>query len=363
MSNDPKRSDDYLWDRSGPVDAGIAELERLLAPQAWQPRARKKWCPSRPADRPARRRTWRVALAAAAVFALAALGLQAWYAYRLQWPAAQPWRITAIEGPVTMAGETASAAGALAPGVLLETGDGATVRLQVARIGEMVLGEDSQFKLVETRDGRHRASLQRGSLWARLWAPPGAFGVSTPAGEVFDLGCEFLLQAEEDGRGTLTVRSGWVQVENAWREVLVPEGARLELGARGEPGIPYDLGASPAFVAALRELHAQGSGAEPDGAAARALVAASRPQDAISLLYLLQWHPSLAAGPIYDRMAVIMPADAQVSRDELRRRGAAALSPWWNALPYPRIKRWWLQWPDAFSSGEEPAILLRDEVR
>jgi hypothetical protein len=298
-----------------------------------------------------------------AVLATLALGLQAWYAYRLQWPAAQPWRITAAEGAVTMAGEPVAAHAALAPGNVLETGAGASVRLRVARIGEMLLGEDSRFALVETGDGRHRTRLQRGRLWARIWAPPGAFGVSTPAGEVFDLGCEFVLQANEDGSGALTVRSGWVQIESAWREVLVPEGARLEFGARGEPGIPYDLGASPAFVAALQDLHAQGRRAEPDGAAVHALLAASRPQDAISLLYLLQFHPPLAGGPVYDRMVEIMPPEARVSRDDLRLRGAAALSPWWNALPYPRIKRWWLQWPDAFSSREETAALLGEESR
>ena len=221
MNNAPERDDDYLWDRSGPVDADVAELERRLAPQAWKPRHRVIARPRRTAPHARRRRPWRFVVASAAAAAMLALGLQAWVAYRLHWPTAQPWRITATEGPVTMAGVTASAAGALAPGVLLETGDGATARLQVARIGEMILGEGSRFELVETGDGRHRARLQRGSLWARIWAPPGAFGVSTPAGEVFDLGCEFLLQAEQDGSGALTVRSGWVQVDNLRREVLV----------------------------------------------------------------------------------------------------------------------------------------------
>ena len=353
--------DDYLWDRSGPADADVAELERRLAPQAWRPRPRKR--PDTPAASRRPRRRWRPAFAAAAVFALIALGLPAWYAHRLQWPDAQPWRITATEGTVTVAGAAVAADGLLAPGHALETGEGASARLQVARIGELVLGANSHFALVETGDGRHRGRLQRGRLWARIWAPPGTFGVATPASDVFDLGCEFLLQAHADGSGSLTVRSGWVQVENAWREVLVPEGARVEFGVRGEPGIPYDLGASPAFVAALRELHAQGRRAEPDGAAARALVAASRPQDAISLLYLLQFHPPLAAGPVYDRMVQIMPADARVRREDLRRGGAAALSPWWDALPYPRVKRWWLQWPDAFSRGGAPADLLDEERR
>ncbi len=363
MNNEPKRDDDYLWDRSGPEDAEVAALERLLATQAWRPRRLEAMSGRLPPGRRPRRRRWRAVFAAVAALALLAVGVQAWYAYRLQWPTAQPWRIAATEGAVTMAGETLAARGSLAPGAVLETGAGASARLEVARIGEMVLGEESHFTLIETRDGRHRARLQRGRLWARIWAPPGAFGVSTPAGDVFDLGCEFLLQANDDGSGSLTVRSGWVQVENGWREVLVPEGARVEFAARGKPGIPYDLGASPAFVAALRELHAQGGGADPEGAVARALVAASRPQDAISLLYLLQFHPSLVDGPVFDRMAELMPAEARVNREDLRARGRDALAPWWNALPYPRIKRWWLQWPDVFASGEEAAVLLREETR
>lgn len=388
--SDERMHDDYLWDRSGPIDPEVAELERRLAPAAWRLRPREAARPVAPggpdaATIPAataaraaptvggampesagtRRRRGRVRLvfAVAAVLAIFALGVQAWYAHRLLWPAAQPWRIAQVDGDVTVAGSAVVSTGSLAPGDVLETATGASARLQVARIGEMVLGGDSRFSLVETGDGRHRTRLQRGTLWARIWAPPGAFGVATPAGDVFDLGCEFVLHAREDGGGSLTVRSGWVQIDNAWREVLVPEGARIEFGARGEPGIPYDLGASPEFVAALRDLHAQGRQAPADGEVVGALVAASRPQDAISLLYLLQFHPHLAGGPVFERMGQIMPAGARVSRDDLRAHGTDALRPWWDALPYPRIKRWWLQWPDAFSSGQDPARLLDEASR
>lgn len=361
--SDETNTDDYLWDRRGPADADIARLERLLAPRAWRPRPRPD-APRRqsPAPRP-RRRGRRAAFAVAAVLGLCVLGFQAWYVHRLQWPSAQPWRIAAIEGEVTMAGEVLASTGTLAPGVVLETGAGATARLQVARIGEMVLGGGSRFTLVETREGRHRTRLQQGTLWARIWAPPGAFGVATPAGDVYDLGCEFLLRANADGSGSLAVRSGWVQVEHVSHEVLVPEGARVEFGPRGEPGIPYDQGASASFVAALRELHAQGHRAEPDGATVQALVAAARPRDAISLLHLLQFHPSLREGPVFDRLAEMMPPNARVTREDLRARGRVALAPWWDALPYPRIKRWWLQWPDAFSSGADAETLLRDAIR
>lgn len=358
--SDESNTDDYLWDRRGPGDEEIVRLERLLAPRAWRPRPRRDVPRPSPASR-SRLHRWRAAVAVAATLGLCVLGFQAWYVHRLQWPDAQPWRIAATEGEVTVAGAVLATNGTLAPGAVLETGTDAIARLEVARIGELVLGGNSRFTLVETRDGRHRTRLQRGRLWARIWAPPGAFGVSTPGGDVYDLGCEFLLEANEDGSGSLAVRSGWVQVEHLAHEVLVPEGARVEFGPRGEPGIPYDQGASATFVAALRELHAQGRRAGPEGATVQALVAAARPRDAISLLYLLQWHPSLRDGPVFDRLAEMMPADARVTREDLRARGRDALAPWWDALPYPRIKRWWLQWPDAFSAGEDAGTLLRDE--
>ncbi|KAF1706447.1 hypothetical protein CSC71_14295 [Pseudoxanthomonas sangjuensis] len=356
--------DDYLWDRSGPVDAGVAELERLLAPQGWRPRSRVP--PRRGATAPGvapsrgrRARRWRIAIAGAAAIAAFAIGVRGWYAYRLQWPAQQPWRIAAVEGEARVDGRDIGDASRLAPGAVLETGAG-RVRLRVARIGEVGVGEGARFRIVDTRSGRHRTQLQHGSLWARVWAPPGALGVATPAGDVLDLGCEFTMRANADGSGTLAVRSGWVQVESGWREVLVPQGARVEFAAHGRPGTPYDEGASDAFVAALRTLDAQDAMAEPDAAAVRALAAAARPQDAISLMSLLRARPQLADGPVFDRMSELMPADARVARAAVRAQVPNAMGPWWEALPYPRIKRWWTQWPDALPSRDGAEILQRD---
>jgi len=361
--------DDYLWDRSGPVDADVAELERLLAPQRWRERAR---APERvrgggtaARSRAARRRhsrRWRTAFAVAAVLALLAIGGQAWWQHRLDWPAQQPWEIARAAGDVRIDGRVIDAGARLAPGDLLETGDG-HVRLRAARIGEVVVGEGSRFRIVRTGGGRHRTELRQGRLWARIWAPPGAFAVATPAGDVFDLGCEFVVDARADGSGALAVRSGWVQIDNGWREVLVPQGARVEFGAGGRPGTPYDLGANRDFRAALRTLDAQPDGATPDPAAVRALVDASRAQDAISLLSLLQARPELVDGPLFDRLSEIMPGDARVTRAAVRARGAQALAPWWNALPYPRMKRWWTKWPDAFPTREEARTLLQTDRR
>ncbi|TWI06160.1 FecR family protein [Luteimonas cucumeris] len=363
--DEPIRADDYLWDRSGPVDAEVARLERLLAPYALRNDRRSTMSPSQPmpAAHGKRRARWRrIALASAAVVVMFAIGIGGWYRHRLHWPTGQAWQLSAVSGQARIDGRAVTAAAALASGSLLETGDGASVRLRAARIGELVVGEDSRFSLVATRSGRHRVQLQHGSLWARVWAPPGALGVSTPATDVYDLGCEFLLKVDAAGHGQLTVRSGWVQVDNLHWEVLVPQGARVELRGERMPGTPYDLGASASFIAALHDIDAQGHAVAADGDAVRRLVDAARPQDAITLLSLLMRYPQLGDGPVFERLAQIMPAGADVTREGFRARGADALNPWWNSLPYPRMKRWWMNWPDAFGARADNEALL-DESR
>lgn len=150
--------DDYLWDRSPPVDDEVVRLERLLSPYAYKPVTIVSTSAPMPSVRVPhvrRRARWRIALAAAAVLAMLSFGVRTWYQQRLQWPEAQAWQVASVRGDVLIDGRSASGATALAPGKVLETGDG-VVRLHAARIGEVAIGKGSRFTLVETRSGRHR---------------------------------------------------------------------------------------------------------------------------------------------------------------------------------------------------------------
>ena len=354
-------NDDYLWDRSGPVDPEIARLERLLGGHAHAdaPRRRHAARMAKPVA-PPRRRRWRIALAAAASLAVCALGLRAWHQQRLQWDAGAPWQVVAQEGDVRIDGRKQQAR-ALALDGTLETGANAMTRLRAAGIGEVAIGQGSRLRLVETRTGRHRVQLEHGSLWARVWAPPGQFGVGVAGADVIDLGCEFLLRVDADGNGSLSVLSGWVQVDNLRREVLVPQGTRVSIHGEGAAGTPHANSASPDFVAALEAIDARDGDVDPHGGEVRRLLAASRPQDAISLLVLLRDYPLLAEGPMFERLAQLLPAPG-ATRDAWRADRMAVLNAWWDALPYPRVKRWWTQWPDAMPSrGGKMAYWLRTQ--
>ena len=347
-------NDDYLWDRSGPVDPEVARLERLLAGQGLAGATTRR----RPRTL-RRRRGWRVALAAAAVLAVCALGLRMWFQQRLHWEPGAPWQVVAQTGDVRIDGRAQQAAALPLQGTL-ETGAKAVTRLRAAGIGEVAIGQGSRVRLVETRTGRHRVQLEQGSLWARVWAPPGQFGVGIAGADVIDLGCEFLLEVDANGNGSLSVLSGWVQVDNLRREVLVPQGTRVAVHGDGAAGTPHAHSASPDFIAALDQIDARDGAVDPGGDEVRRLLSASRSQDAISLLVLLRDYPKLADGPMFERLVELLPGAPVATREAWHADRMAVLNAWWEALPYPRVKRWWTQWPDALPSrGGKMAHWLR----
>jgi hypothetical protein len=346
MNGEEPMRDDYLWDGSGPVDPDVARLERVLRGHAHAAPRRGRSPEAAPPPGRWRHRRWQATFAVAALVAVCAIGVRGWYQQRLQWAPGQPWPMLAQQGEVRVDGRPAVAGDTLAVAGVLETGPVTSARLRAAGIGEIAVGQDSRLELVESRTGRHRVLLREGSLWARVWAPPGQFGVGVPGAQVIDLGCEFLLKTDAAGNGSLTVLSGWVQVDNGRREILVPQGARVRMQG-GRAGMPYDVGASDAFVAALEAIEAREGQVGADGDEVRRLVALSRPQDAISLLALLREYPRLAEGRLFDRVAHLLPTTPAVSRADWRADHDAVLHRWWDALPYPPVKQWWSQWTDA----------------
>ena len=344
--------DDYLWNRSGPIDPHVEQLERLLSPFALRDTAQA------PLMAVAPRRRWPRVIALAAVLGGLMLGGYGWYWQRLQWPDGGGWDAALVAGQATLDGRSLrDANAALQPGSVIETDARGVARIDVARIGEVVLGNASRLQLVQTGGGRHRVQLDHGTLWARIWAPPGSFGVGVPSGDAYDLGCEFTISTDTAGNGDLRVRSGWVQFERANFEVLVPQGAQVALHAGRAPGTPHASDAAPAFVSALQEIDAKQGLQVAD--AERRLLAASRPQDAITLVSLLARYPALRAGAVFDRAAMLLPP--VVTREALAAQGAHALNPWWRALPYPPMKRWWLQWPDALPTPTNAQSRVRHD--
>jgi hypothetical protein len=352
-------NNDYLWTKDGEADPEVARLESLLSPYAFEAHtltdARVRWnrAPPEQARRPARahtRRRLRFAAAAAVVTLIVVVG---WLNLRLQWPTAQAWTVKPVSGTTTIDDRILNGRSLLPPGGVLRTGEHSSVQIEVARIGRVVVGQDSQVALVETRSGHHRLRLDHGELSARIWAPPATFGVQTPLANVLDIGCEFTLHVTSAGSGLLRVSHGWVELEKYGLQSLIPEGAQAELDSKSGPGTPFDDHATAQFRSALKAIDALGRSVPADDPAIEQLVIASSAKDAITLISLLTRYPQLADTPIYDRAIAVIPPPDGLTRDAVRNKNSALMDDWWHTLPYSRVKSWWLRWPD----------LLQDETQ
>ena len=278
------KPDDYLWDRSGPVDPEVERLEQLLAPLAHD----------RPLDelrlrRPRRRRTaWilggAVALAAVAVLALV---------LRTRGPGGPcsgdaGFTFTAHGGTVGC-GNGQVARGVLPVGGVLDTGT-ATAEVKIAEIGTAELAPGTRIRLDRSeKDKRQELHLERGHMHAQVTAPPRIFAVTTASTGVTDLGCEYTIEIDAHGKGWIEVQSGKVELETLAHAVIVaPAGTTARLLEGRRPSVPILTTASAVLRAAVT-AYEQG---EP-GAVARVLAAAT-PDDAITL----------------GNLAVLVPADS-----------------------------------------------------
>ena len=329
--------EDYLWDRSGDADPEVERLETLLGRYRHDAPLRHERPPSR---------MW-LAVAAALFFALVAGGTL--LALRFRWSSGAAWDVTSVTGAPTIDGRVITANAQFALGEQLCTNAASKATVKIARIGVLDIAPSSCVRLVVTEEKQHRVFLARGSVAARVWAPPFTFAVRTPAGQANDIGCAFDLQYER-GAGIVRVTSGWVDFDGVTRTALIPAGAISEL--REEPGTPFYPDANPGFIGALRRFDAA-----HDAASLHDLLRLARTRDAMTLLHLLdhsdiypQWR-----GALFDRLSAIAPPPPGVTRADALRRDHERINAWRISLGLGGVKKWWLHWRDALPAKNGPA--------
>jgi hypothetical protein len=260
------------------------------------------------------RRSWqlRPALAwAAAVVLVAAAGV-----WILRAPD-RPWDVATLNQGTT---STSS----MAAGEWVETGDDSRARIIVGSIGTVDVDPGTRVQLGAVLPEEYRLALARGTIRARISAPPRLFIVDTPASTVVDLGCAYTVQVDDAGTGDLRVTEGWASLEWKGRESLVPAGAHCQIRSGVGPGTPFFEDASPALRQAVADFDFAGVGSS----AVTTILVESRARDTLTLWHLLSRVSAADRVRVYDRMVELTPLPAGVSRD-----GALALEP-------AALKRW-----------------------
>lgn len=320
---DPDPQEDaYLCDRLGEPPEDVRRWEVLLAEV-------RRATPIAPAVAvPHRIRAWRqtpalLAMAASVVLAVAAVTL--WYSGR-----SPKWELVAIAGSPRVEGRERALPAELVAGSVVTTDASSRARIRVGTIGWVEVASLSAVRIVPSRGDELRMAVDRGAVRADITAPPGQFVVDTPHATAIDLGCVYALRVSEAGDAVLTVESGWVLLESADREALVPRGAEAASQRGRGVGSPYYLDASLPFREALRRVDF-GSETERDGAV-DVVLREARTRDALTLLTLLRRVDAPQRARVHDRLTVLLPPPADVTRAGIVGGDLAMIDRWWTAL-------------------------------
>lgn len=329
---------DYLWDRSGEIDAEVAALEQTLVRYRLrnvEPPSERSAYVYRPlAARPARR--WATA---AAVFAVVVLASLMWLRNRVPKDA---YEVLEASGSVAVDGR-ADARGELALGKWLETGADGRVRMRVADIGWIELEPNSKLMAIESRPGRRRLRLEAGAIRAQISAAPGVFLVETPIARAIDLGCAYTLRLQSPHEGEVHVSAGWVAMDRGFRQSLVPAGSLARFAEGGRISPPISQTSSPQFQAAVLAWWRSDEGAAARQQQLASLLRSAQKSDALTLLNLFRDASEQERPAVFDRLNVLVPAPPAVDREAILRGERNATGPWWpviiNELGLSQIKK------------------------
>jgi len=334
------RSDDHV----DGLDDALAEIGRL---RVYEPPADVWDGIVRELDRaeaPRSKGTRRIVTALGVAAAVALVSTYTLGAFR------SSWAIDRVAGTPVAGTRAIATRGALGEGEWLETDVRSRARLSIGTLGSADVGPGSRVKLVQAGGAERALRVERGSIDARVWAPPRFFLVETPAATAVDLGCVYSLEVDSRGNGTLRVRSGQVELQGGGRLSLVVAGTAARMRSGVGPGTPYPSGASQAFREALETID---FGSDGRSDALGRLLAETNVSSTITLWHLLPRVEPRERELVYDRLAALSAPPNGVTRSAVLALDARALGRWRSALDpswsTERVRLWKRAWRAVWS--------------
>jgi hypothetical protein len=340
--------DDYLWDGSGEPDPELQKLENTLG----------RFRHNQPAPafdqvaviQPAKQRSYfhsfhfsLRAVAAAAVILLAA-GLSFFLLRpKVVTDPGPGWDVARLQG-VPRVGSQKMGANArpaqLHVGQTLETDDSSRAVITLEETGRVEIDGGSRLRVVTNGLEHKRLALDRGTIHATIWAPPGQFVVDTPSAVTVDLGCVYTLHVDDSGAGLVRTTMGWVGFKLNGHESFIPAGAVCATRPKTGPGTPYFEDASALFRDALSKFDFADTTPAERNALLGILLVDARKNDALTLWHLLARVSEVDRPGVYDRLAALAPPPPGVTREGILQLNRQMLDSWWNSLGYGDISLW-----------------------
>lgn len=248
-------------------------------------------------------------------------------------PAPTGWAIATVAGTPQVDRKNLQGSARLGVGQWLETDRASSAKIEVGSIGQVDVEPNSRVRLVEASPTDHRVELARGTLRALIWAPPRLFFVNTPSATAVDLGCAYTLTVDDRGAGVLHVTAGYVALEHAGRESIIPAGFTCATRQRFGPGTPFARDTPVELRAALERFDFEAGGP----AALTEVLTRARAEDAITLWHLLGRVDAAHRGEVFDALARAHAIPAGVTRAGIVTGDAEMRNAWARELGFGRF--------------------------
>jgi hypothetical protein len=341
-------NDCYLWDGSGEPDPRLQHLETMLGQfrHSGVPLALPREAILQPSKLHTLtlRTPWLPRAAASLVVAVslvASVFLTLIPTRKLQ--PQNSWDVECLRGEIRVGTSYVTADQASAKmdvGQVLETDGVSRASISEKSFGQIDIEPGSRVQLEQSGDNRTRIQLDRGTIHAAIWAPPGQFVVDTPSAVAVDLGCAYTLQVSPDGSGSIRTTLGWVGFHLNGRESFIPTGAMCATRPHVGPGTPYFEDTAAAFRNALADFDFTAESKELRASALASVLTQARAKDGLTLWHLLSRTDGQERAKVYDRFATLVPPPQGVTRDSILRLDQSMLDLWWNSLDLGDISIW-----------------------
>ena len=213
---------------------------------------------------------------------------------------------------------------------VIQTDAFSTRRINIGTIGTVELEPNTRVLMEVSKPNEQRLRLVHGEIRASVSAPPRLFFVDTPASIAVDLGCAYSMKTDKAGDGMLRVTLGWVSLEWAGRESLVPAHAMCRTRPKIGPGTPYFEDASPGLSDALAKFDFESGGMRDLGV----VLAEARVRDTLTLWHLLSRTEGAERERVFDRIVELTSLPYGVTREKALQLDAATLKHWKEELAW-----------------------------
>src|SRR5258707_15140278 len=225
-------------------------------------------------------------------------------------------------------------------GQTLVTDNSSRASITLDETGRVEVDAGSRLRLVTNGPGHKRLSLERGTIHAVIWAPPGEFVVDTPSAVAVDLGCVYTLHVDDSGAGLLRTTMGWVGFKLNGHESFIPAGAVCKTRPKIGPGTADIRDSSRSFREALTKFDFAKTTPQERNALLGILLTDAREEDALTLWHLLSRVSDADRPGAYDRLASLAPPPEGVTREGILRLDRQMLDNWWTSFGFGDVHLW-----------------------